>query len=368
MMLWPSALSLDRTYTTCPVIQAGLTPLQQVLRALESYFAHFDQIHTRLPPQKRFYENLPSIHLPGYAVPGEAPVFRTSSLLSTLSSWVGLTPSALVQFLSDSSCDNPDTEVCTAQNRWTVAHVLASVTTCDFEAVLFCSKHSYDLLSTAIFFILIYMVVERVCRFMSLPVVANALLLILPALIVWRSFGLSPACFPMIPPCLMDGVLDTVSSILPASIQIPPALTCASPGESGCLANCVTGTVNGTATVTCLRSCTALGFTSWQDPLGFLAAELGIAEQLASNPWLQSFSKSLRAKQAIVALPDHTAYTICACVTAALSLPVVLVLIALVAVVCSILSFVAGLGPPMVNLFWSVLKFNHTTRANPRRV
>ena len=363
-MIWPAALSLDRTYTTCPLIEAGLTPLQRVLSALESYYTHFDEIHLRRPPQRSLYADLPTIHTPEYVAPGGASVFKTSSLLSTLVGWTGLTPSALVQFLSDASCDDPGTETCTAQNRWTATHIVTSLTDCNFEDTLFCSKHSYGLLHTIVFFVIVYMIIERVARFMGLPFVANILLLILPVLILWRSFGLSPACFPMVPPCLVDSVLDAFTSLLPASIHIPPELTCSTPGESGCLANCVTGPVNGTVTTTCLKSCSTLGFTSWQDPLAFVAAEIGVAEQLASNQWLQTFAKGLRDKQAVVALPDHTAHSICAGVTAVLALPAIMVLVALIAVVCSILSFIAGLGPPMVSLLWSVLRFDH---ANPGR-
>jgi len=360
--LWPEALSLDRSYKTCPILQAGLTPLQQALRALESYYTHFDEINTRRPPHRSLFQDFPTFYTPNFTMPGAAEVFRTSSLLDTLASTLGLSPSHLAQFLADASCDNPDTEVCTAENRWTVAHLVSSMTYCDLEAVLYCSNHSYGLMHTTIFFLIVYIVIERVARFMGLPFIANIFLLLMPALIVWRSFGLSPGCFPMIPPCLIDSALDTLTSILPASIAIPPSLLCSAPGVSGCLPNCVTGNVNGTTVTTCLRSCSGMGFTSWQDPLEYLAAEVGVAESLAQNEYMATFAKGLRAKQAMMSSPDKTAYTVCAFVTSSFALPAILALISLIAVAVSLLSFVAGMGPPIINLIWSVIRYDHEDR------
>ena len=166
----------------------------------------------------------------------------------------------------------------------------------------------------------------------------------------------------MIPPCLIDSALDTLTSILPASIAIPPSLLCSAPGVSGCLPNCVTGNVNGTTVTTCLRSCSGMGFTSWQDPLEYLAAEVGVAESLAQNEYMATFAKGLRAKQAMMSSPDKPAYTVCAFVTSSFALPAILALISLIAVAVSLLSFVAGMGPPIINLIWSVIRYDHEDR------
>jgi hypothetical protein len=92
----------------------------------------------------------------------------------------------------------------------------------------------------------------------------------------------------------------------------------------------------------------------------YLAAELGAADTLSNNDFFSIFSVGLQAKKQMVASPDRPAYRMCACITAASSLPVLLVLVATIAVTCSLVNFIAGLGPSIVNLLWSIVVFDHT--------
>ena len=117
-----------------------------------------------------------------------------------------------------------------------------------------CTNRAHDLLYTTLFALLLYLVLSKVCNFMGLTFVSYLLFAAIPFFVSWRCFGISPACAPMLPPCLLDDVEAALASIFPASARFPEKLICSTPGFDGCLPDCQPPAPYTNGTTVCLRS------------------------------------------------------------------------------------------------------------------
>jgi len=169
----------------------------------------------------------------------------TSSLVHTVTDMIGLDFGALSNFFL-------------GNRQWTMQWIVQTATRCDLASVMSCSRHTRDLFMSVLMFVLLYFVVSVLSQAMGFPILSTLLWVSFPWFILWYTFGMSPACFPMLPTCLLQDVITTAQELLPPSLEFPELLLC--PGTSG--------------NATCLRSCEDLGFTTWSDPLAFLICDI----------------------------------------------------------------------------------------------
>jgi hypothetical protein len=241
-------------------------------------------------------------------------------------------------FLSD-PCGGRD---CAESNRWTLTYLVESATFCDFEAVTYCSARRRDMVSCALLALLVYVAVAALAGFLGVPAVGTAAFYLIPFFVLWYSTGVSPACLPMLPTCLLDDLLAAVGGVLPVSAVLPPLLLAA----------------NGTT----LRSCEELQFGSWRDPIAFLLCDLGLCNASGAVPGLY-WDPALRRAQ--LESKDAAAYRVCAAVSAVNSLPAALVLMLGVVLLSSLVMFVLSTIPPLLTMVWHVVSFNHGSAPAP---
>ena len=232
-----------------------------------------------------------------------------------------------------------------SETRYTFNNIISQLTSCDYAGLTLCAHHSSDFFSTIILAILFYMLVNSVMSLLGIPFVGTLLFYSLPLLVLWYSYGVSPMCFPMVPPCFADDILSRLNSLFPATITIPKSLQCTS------------------TTTPCLVSCTSIGFDSWQDPLAYAAAAwAGQAAEL-DYPWLQDITKLLASKNwtanvlekiTMVHSPEADAYTTCAFVTAVSTIPALVVVIGILVVATSVAAYALDLVPLLIAVIWNV--------------
>ena len=328
---------------SCPPVQAAWSSATQVVRVLRQYYVHFVQIHAPRNISRSLRAVLPDLRAPANATrpastgrAASAPIGSTRAIGAAVlegALWaLGMTRGDVAWFLSD-PCGGRD---CTESNRWTLTYLVESVTFCDFEAVTYCSARRRDMVSCALFALLVYAAVAALAGFLGVPAVGTVAFYLIPFFVLWYSTGVSPACLPMLPTCLLDDLLAAVGGILPVSAALPPLLLAA----------------NGTT----LRSCEELQFGSWRDPIAFLLCDLGLCNASGAVPGLY-WDPALRRAQ--LESKDAAAYRVCAAVSAVNSLPAALVLMLGVVLLSSLVMFVLSAIPPLLTMVWHVVSFNH---------
>jgi hypothetical protein len=160
-------------------------------------------------------------------------------------------------------------------------------------------------------------------------------LILFPMIFLWLAYGVSPLCWPMIPPRLPQDLAVELRALVPTSFEIPRFLVRDECTVRGRLSD---GTLGGNTR--CYKHCGEVPFQmlSWQDPLAWFMCELstGVCLSAASltSRWnaLQDFTSSATYYADVVGFqkedPDFVAahrwcaffksYEIClACATAA---------------------------------------------------
>ena len=243
--VWPPVY--DYSGKTCPLALAALDIGRQAVRVNALYFKNFH--HPPRPIDRSLRGNLPSLSLDGLPAPtGEALANATRSWAS----WVfhkgmdlaGIRAGDLVAWFT-----RPD-------RRWTLPWILETATRCDLAAVVTCSRHDKDLIMSTVVFLLLYLALRAVAGALGLGALATLFLLSYPGFILWYAFGTPPSCFPMVPTCLLSDVIATLGMLVPERLEFPEDLRCGNASEP-----------------LCLRSCEALNFTGWADPLAFAVCD-----------------------------------------------------------------------------------------------
>jgi hypothetical protein len=238
---WPPVYNYS--LSTCPLGMAALDLGRQAALVTALYFRNF----RRPPPaiDRSLRGNLPSWpSLPANLSLAEAARDGARSWASwtfhRLLALGGIRPADLVAFF-------------TTSRRWSLQWILETSIKCDLAAVVTCSRHDRDLVMSTVIFLLLFLLVRSVGGALGLGWAAWALLFSYPGFILWYVFGTPLSCFPMVPTCLLSDVIATLERLVPARLEFPPELACANQ--------------------TCLRSCDALNFTGWADPLAFAACD-----------------------------------------------------------------------------------------------
>lgn len=204
---------------------------------------------------RTFLGNLPRFSPPSWEeVQRAAKIGLSGSWISQgfhfLLGLAGVTVQDVVHFFS---CCDP----------WTLGWIARTTLRCDFEAITTCSAHKHDLPMSVLVFLFFYLVVSTVGGWVGMPVLGTLFFASGPFFLLWYSYGVSPQCLPMLPPCLLDDVLVFATSVLPSTVALPATLLACPVSE------------NATVSPSCLRSCSALNFTTWADPLAFALCDVG---------------------------------------------------------------------------------------------
>ena len=282
---------------------------------------------------------------------------------------VGVTVQDVVHFFS--CCD-----------AWTLGWIARTTLRCDFEAITTCSAHKHDLPMSVLVFLVFYLAVSTVGGWMGMPVLGTLFFASGPFFLLWYSYGVSPQCLPMLPPCLLDDVLVFATSVLPSTVALPASLlACPVPP-------------NASVSPTCLRSCSALNFTTWADPLAFAMCDVGspawcisllntLEVQVAPDPanttadvrtvvlgfattsaelLLGPLRTSLGAMGTLRerGVTDLAGHRLCTLVTWIYLLPIALAAICAVTFAAAVVQLLVGLLPQLVNTVLLIFVLNHS--------
>ena len=249
---------------------------------------------------------------------------------------LSIPPSHVVAFFTD-------------DREWSLQWVLQTTIQCDLAAVVTCSRHDKDLLMSTVVFALLYLVVSSLASSLGMGFLATVFLLSYPWFILWYVFGMAPSCFPMLPPCLMSDLVSTLEVLVPTAILFPPALLCDPAGQGGRPLN-----------QTCLRSCSELGFGSWEDPLAFAICDtdpetcsyvlaLGPSGLVFLDTWLwDPLREAMARAYQRVMYEDTTPYRVCTWVSFIWVVPLLALVVAIVVVAGAVLAFVCDLLPSLI--------------------
>ena len=337
---WPSALPPG----TCPPVEVLFQSTRQVVAVTSKYYQHFNAINTRPVLPQSLSAVIPDLRngnrtgLPAFTV---SDASYSAQAFHALLNILGISIDDLMAFLKD-PCEDADD--CAARNKWTLAYIFETSLACDYEALSYCSRHTRDLLFTSLFVFLLYYLVTLASSALGIPFVSSVFFVAMPWIILWHSMGYSPACTPMVPPCLVDDLIAALRQIAPESASFPPLLVCRDAPD-------------------CLVPCSQLGFEGWQDPLLFVVADLGLDAWVGNLSVAQQVAPKLTTMAARARSPDAPAYRICAGVTAVSALPVIFALGGAVYLLGGLLLFFLSLGPPLVSMVWHVLSYNHSPEA-----
>ena len=330
-----------RVSDTCLPAQVALTTGMEITHVMGNYYSHFNAVNQNMNLSTSLWDSLPKFFIPTLLGDPMANWVDYGSysgiVVRTILSVVGVTMDNIVDFFTSMNT--------VSETRYTFNNIISQLTSCDYAGLTLCAHHSSDFFSTIILAILFYMLVNSVMSLLGIPFVSTLLFYSLPLLVLWYSYGVSPMCFPMVPPCFADDILSRLNSLFPAVITIPPSLQCTS------------------TTTPCLVSCTSIGFDSWQDPLAYAAAAwAGQAAEL-DYPWLQDITKLFASKNwtanviekiNMVHSPEADAYTTCAFVTAVSTIPALVVVIGILVVATSVAAYALDLVPLLIAVIWNV--------------
>jgi hypothetical protein len=320
----------DRFSGDCPVVDSLSSLVAQSVGVSKRYYAHLAELNVPPKLRKRFKDVLPTVRASNMSLPSASRPLIFGWAMDAL----GLRMSDVVEFLSE-PCPRQD---CSLDNRFTATYMAESLLFCDLESVMFCSQHRNDMVLSFVFMLLVYIVVSLLCGYFGLYGVSTAFFLAIPLLVVWYSLGISPRCFPMIPTCLLDDALAALKSLFPVKAFLPKLLV--GQGKT-------------------LKSCSALNFTTWEDPLAFAVCDLGFCDSLSNVNVLGVSKWRFDDMRGHAASADADAYRVCASVTATYSVvPAFIINFFLAAAVALSLSALALVGP-CLTVLWQIVMYNH---------
>ena len=348
---WPPRY--DFSMQTCPLASSILHLAMQAASVNQLYFKNFNRPRPAI--DKSLRANLPSWPwMRNISSLPERAASKARSWASTAFHWMldllAVRPADLVAFFTD-------------DRKWSLQWIAQTTLQCDLAAVITCSRHDKDLIMSTVVFALAYVLILAVAGALGVRFLATLFLLSYPGFILWYAFGMSPSCFPMLPPCLLADVIATLESVVPAAILFPAELLCDPAGQAGRALN-----------QTCLLSCEALNFTTWADPLGFAICDTdpqtceylqgvgssgeGYFDLLFWDPLREAMARSLE----VVAhgSRDPAAHRLCTWVSFIWVVPGMALLAAAFVVAGAVLAAVFDVLPPLVAFLGQLYAFYET--------
>jgi hypothetical protein len=187
-----------------------------------------------------------------------------------------------------------------------VPDIMYDLLVCDIDAVMFCSRLRYSLLTGGVFVGVAMFIVALALSSVGVPYVWTLVGISYLPLVLFFCMGISPRCFPMVPTCLGDEVILMIDTAIPSKLVLPIALQTV----PGCIDD-----ANVTAS-TCVKSCGAypFEFTDWDRPLAWGLCETGVCANVqraledfpftAPGEFLYPFKAALWRSQLILSNAD----------------------------------------------------------------
>lgn len=111
----------------------------------------------------------------------------------------------------------------TTEQGWTASRLLKETFQCNFEKVIVkCRENQKSTLVTGTAAILLMLALLYIAFGSILYLLVGVIFI--TTLILWNVYGYSPACFPMVPPCILEDMLAIFQWLFPLQLQWPLAL------------------------------------------------------------------------------------------------------------------------------------------------
>ena len=170
--------------------------------------------------------------------------------------------------------------------------------TCNYTTLTLTAPAESGLLFIAAAVAMAIFVISALCIPSGSSTIVTWLLwvMVFPMAVLWMAYGMSPMCWPMLPPRLPHDLAVGAQSLLPDNIQIPRFLV-----ENHCT---IAGLLSdGTYDSRCFKRCSDSPFLmqSWQDPLAWWICDLSPDLCLAVGRLCASFLPHFRASTAYFA-------------------------------------------------------------------
>lgn len=257
-----------------------------------------------------------------------------------------------------------------------VRYVISSALSCDFEAVTLCSHQSRNLVVSLVLSLLVYLVISTVAGSLGIPGLGTVVLLAVPALAMYISYGVSPLCIPQVPTCLLDDLVDSLTTIIPGQISWPDALqvypqclgatwrqqrtnSSHAPAEEALFPRVRAGTAD------CLLDCRAgpFLFDGWESNAAWLAC--GIAPSTCpqlSIPYFPRFQARASLYSSVLRNSPQDvmdAHSVCNGLTFVWVLPYLFLSILVAYLLASIVLVPLQVVPQGISLLVNVVGYNH---------
>ena len=212
-----------------------------------------------------------------------------------------------------------------------VPDTLKSFLVCDVNTVMFCSEFRYSLFSGAVVVAVLTFVVAVILRTIGIPYVWTITGALYIPLVFFYSFGVSPLCFPMIPSCLGNEILEFLNMVIPDKLSWPQSLQK--------IPNCAEDA--SISASECIVTCEQVPFVylDWTEPLAWVFCDVAIDACIATEKWLsasawvqgistlKSLSEALDRSAIVLQGTDDdmkTAFRLCAALTSWKTVPILL--------------------------------------------
>lgn len=242
---------------------------------------------------------------------------------------------SITSFFSSGKYDTSD--------KLTLGKLAKELLICDFEATTLCTKQRRNLAVSFVIAYILYWIVSSILASIGLPGVGSLLFWTIPSVALYLAYGMAPTCFPQIPTCLLNDVINVAATVMPAKIIWPNALQyytgCLGPTWIQLQAGITTTPIDPAfpnirhRSSDCLRSCTKSPFlfASWEANAAWLVC--GVTPNTCVDihiPYFPAFNTAANAFVVILRSADPdviSANTFCNVFTLARALPWVFALI-----------------------------------------
>ena len=330
--------------TQCNLATAIIQIFHDLISVLATYYTG-SMVQAPDPP-RGIWDNLPNLTCSTNMKPVPPANGMISTLFHTIWDLIGINPGYVREFFSNHGTTN-------------VFTISTSMLKCDFQGVTYCSKHRKDLLASIVLILLLYVILYYAASAIGLSVLGSAIIMVAAfiPLLLWYSYGMAFTCSPMLPTCLLDDVVYTLSALFPLQITFPVELQT----SPDCLGD--------SSKDSCLLRCSEppVEFTEWRDTLAFgicytsqalctsLAGAIGDKDVLSVK--LYATLELLTNAQ-----PSRiNASLFCFGVTFVTVIPVILLLIVGVTVSVYVLYLPCAFAPKLVALIGQYLVYLHTS-------
>ena len=341
---------------------------------LQTTTLYYTNEFNRPPVQRTFTGCLPQVSRPNNSTTktttstNDTWTQKILGVFKSLLQWMGLGTQPIIDYVSSNSTKGSQ-----------FAQDLHSTLTCDLRSVQLCTSFKRSLGWGSIVVLLGFVIVATISRYLSIPYIEIFLFSIYVPVIFLYVFGISPLCVPLIPTCFLLEFQLTIEALLPTTISWPDNLQ-AWPG-------CATGSPApnqysqiSPGTSACFRDCQAypFGYKSFENNIAWILLNISPSGSNQISNWinqywtsyeqftlnaidLQLLSDDIQAKQSYLNWPDMaSSQTICALLTGANLVPLIMGLAAVVGITLTLLAIPFIALQALSGIVLSILTYVHT--------